>query len=67
MVAVPEVASASPSRTRSVVVLPAPLGPRKPRIDPDRTPKLSPSTATVSPYRLLSDSIAITPRRVGAR
>ena len=49
MVAVPDVAFASPSRMRRVVVFPAPFGPRKPRIEPRRTVKLSPSTATALP------------------
>ena len=36
-----------------VVDLPAPLGPRNPVTTPGRTSKLSPSTATVAPKRLL--------------
>jgi len=35
-----------------VVVLPAPLGPSRPRIEPGGTEKLNPSTARVSPNRL---------------
>ena len=45
----PRSAAASPSRIRSVVVLPAPLGPRKPQTLPAGTAKLSPSTAAVRP------------------
>ena len=44
---------------RTVVVLPAPLGPRIPRTDPVGTEKLMPSTATVSP-NFLTRSIAST-------
>ena len=35
--------------THSVVVFPAPLGPRKPRIEPARASKVRSSTATVLP------------------
>src|SRR5690349_21978183 len=45
---------------RMVVDLPAPLGPRNPVTTPDRTAKLSASTASLSPYRLLRLSTSIT-------
>src|SRR5687768_6203308 len=45
-----------------VVVLPAPLGPRKPRISPFLTTKEMPSTAVVRPYRLVRLSTSITDR-----
>src|SRR5262245_22320921 len=37
---------------RSVVVLPAPLGPRKPTISPARTAKSTPRTASTAPCRV---------------
>src|SRR5918995_6153987 len=51
--AVPEVGRVSPRSVRSVVVLPAPLGPRKPSTRPGLALKLSPSTATFAPKRLV--------------
>src|SRR5690606_31231397 len=56
----PLVARARPSTTRSVVVLPAPLGPRNPVTVPSRTEKLRSSIAVTAPKRLvrLSTSIA---------
>jgi hypothetical protein len=45
----PEVGRRSPSSARSVDVLPAPLGPRKPVMRPGAIAKLRPSTATVEP------------------
>src|SRR5262245_56036474 len=42
-----------------VVVLPAPLGPRKPRISPFCTEKETPSTAVVRPYLLVRFSTSI--------
>ena len=48
----PLVADSSPQSMRKVVVLPAPLGPRRPKISPRRTSKLTWSTATKSPKRL---------------
>src|SRR4249919_677681 len=38
---------------RSVVVLPAPLGPSRPVISPSRAAKLTPSTAFTTPLRVL--------------
>jgi len=49
IVAPPEVGWARPRMIRRVVVLPAPFGPRKPRIEPGRASKVRPSTATVLP------------------
>ncbi len=46
----PAVGVISPSIMRMVVVLPAPLGPRKPKISPRRTSTLRLSTASRSPY-----------------
>src|SRR5487761_791643 len=46
MRAVPDVGVSSPHSMRNVVVLPAPLAPRK--------PKISPLTALTTPYRLTS-------------
>ena len=43
-----------PATQRSVVVLPAPFGPTRPRISPARTSKPSASTATRSSKRLVS-------------
>ena len=48
-----------PSSIRSVVLLPAPLGPRKPVSRPGATEKLSPETASTLPKRLLRLSISI--------
>ena len=46
-VALPVVGAARPTRIRSVVVLPAPLGPRKPVTRPGSTVKLRLRTATL--------------------
>src|SRR5690606_17838608 len=46
-----------PSSMRSVVVLPAPLGPRKPYTSPRRTVRLTSLTANWSPYRLVNPSV----------
>src|SRR5664279_2708279 len=49
---------------RSVVVLPAPFGPRKPVTDPGWTVKLSRSTARMLPRKtLVSSSTTIRPSR----
>src|SRR5690348_15622860 len=45
---------------RSVVVLPQPLGPSRVRISPRRTSRLSPSTARIGPYDLLTSCSART-------
>jgi len=54
MVAVPDVGVTSPSSIRSVVVLPAPFGPRNPVTVPGRTAKVRSSTAVTAPKRLVS-------------
>ena len=53
IVASPSVGSASPSTTRIVVVLPAPLGPRNPVTRPRGTANDNPSTAVTSPNRFV--------------
>ncbi len=55
-VAEPDVGIVRPSSVRRVVVLPAPLGPRKPSTRPGSALKLRPSTASVAPKRLVSES-----------
>ena len=45
----PAVGRASPVRSRSVVVLPAPLGPSRPKTDPAGTSRSRPSTASTPP------------------
>src|SRR5262245_19957133 len=50
-IAVPEVGASSPHSIRIVVDLPAPCLPRKPKISPRRTSKLTSSTATNWPKR----------------
>jgi len=59
MRALPASGRAKPSRIRSVVVLPAPLGPRNPVTVPEGAVKLTPSTASVGPYRLLTSLTSI--------
>jgi len=56
---VPLVGRSSPAIIRMVVDLPAPFGPRNPVTTPGSTTKLSPSTAVLSPYRLVKPSISI--------
>src|SRR5919197_4921834 len=60
MVALPEVGCTRPSRMRSVVVLPAPFGPRKPVMRPSGTRNVSPSTAVAVRYRLRRSTTSIT-------
>src|SRR5271157_1256312 len=48
----PDVGFSSPQSMRIVVDLPAPFGPRKPKISPLRTVRLTWSTATKLPNRL---------------
>src|SRR5258705_3454216 len=55
----PVVGSSRPAIIRIVVDLPAPLGPRKPVTMPGWTTKSRPSTASLSPYRLLRVSTSI--------
>src|SRR5215813_394669 len=45
---------------RIVVVFPAPFGPRKPRISPGSTRKLTSSTAVTRPYRFVTCWTSIT-------
>src|SRR6202012_5352764 len=52
--AVPELGSARVHRILMVVDLPAPFGPRKPKVSPAATSKLIPRTASISPYFLVS-------------
>src|SRR6266540_693037 len=54
MVALPASGVTSPSSIRSVVVLPAPFGPRNPVIDPWSTVKLRSSTAVTAPKRIVN-------------
>src|SRR5215475_13592016 len=56
----PEVAVTSPSRIRSVVVLPAPFGPRKPNTWPASTVRSSPASAVVPRYLLVSPRHSMT-------
>src|ERR1700677_1026864 len=66
MVAVPAEGCTSPSSMRSVVVLPEPLGPRKPVTRPGATLKERSSTATTGPKCLVRPLISIgSPRVVG--
>ena len=51
-VTLPEVAGRKPVMIRRVVVLPAPFGPRNPRISPGATSKETSRTASTGPYRL---------------
>ena len=52
--AVPEVGRSSVVSIRSVVVLPAPFGPRKPTISPSSTVRSTPRTACTVRLRLLN-------------
>src|ERR1700680_2903933 len=58
-VALPSEGGRKHVRTRMVVVLPAPLGPRKPTICPFSTSNEILSTATVRAYRLVRPSTLI--------
>ena len=51
--ALPAVGRASPVRIRSVVVLPAPFGPSRPKTDPAGTSRSSPSSARTAPNRFV--------------
>ena len=59
---VPAVGRSSPSSIRIVVDLPAPFGPEEAGDTPGRTVKLRSSTATFSPYRLVSPIASIMER-----
>src|SRR5579863_6713547 len=68
--AVPSVGGKKHVKTRMVVVLPAPFGPRKPTICPFSTSKEMLSTATVRAYRLVRPStliIGCVPEKNGRR
>ncbi len=60
-----------PQRARMMVVLPEPLGPRKPKSSPQSRWKLTSSTAVTSPKRMVRCSALITTREattaLGAR
>ena len=58
-VAVPESGLSSVVRIRTVVVLPAPLGPSKPSTVPSATVRSRPSSAVTSPYVLTRPSATI--------
>src|SRR5262250_1197652 len=60
MVAVPPSGVTRPSSARSVVVFPAPFRPRNPATVPAPTSKLSSSTASTGPNRLVSPCTSIT-------
>jgi hypothetical protein len=51
--------ASSPRISRMVVDFPAPFGPRKPVTMPGRTVKVRPSTASLSPYRLVKPCASI--------
>src|SRR5579884_3933877 len=56
----PPSACRSPCRHSTVVVLPAPLGPSRPKISPAATSKDTSSTATIDPYILRSPRTSMT-------
>src|SRR2546425_732324 len=57
--AVPASGGSSVVRMRTAVVLPAPLGPSRPRMLPWGTARSSPSSAVTSPNRLTSPDVEI--------
>src|SRR5947209_19623070 len=61
----PAVGASSPSSTRMVVVLPEPLGPRKPKTEPAGTARSMPSTAATAPKRLVRPSVSMASSGVG--
>src|SRR5216117_1406236 len=66
MSACPLVGGKTPARMRSVVVFPAPFGPRKPTTSPGATPSETSSMAARPPKRFASCRASIT-RRPAAR
>ena len=64
-VADPEVGRTRPSTIRIVVLLPAPLGPRKPVTHPGRASKVRSSTACTRPKRFVSPRAAIAGDPIG--
>src|SRR5688500_11065787 len=63
----PSVGSRMPQSMRITVDLPEPFGPRKPKIDPRATEKLTSSTAVKLPNRLVSPSHSIIAPDMGER
>jgi len=59
MVALPALGVTRPKSMRSVVVLPAPLGPKNPTTCPESTVKSRWSTAVTDPNRLVNPSISM--------
>src|SRR6478735_7637471 len=57
--ALPDVGGVSPTMTRMVVDLPAPLGPRNPVTRPASAVKVTSSTAVKLPYLFVRESIVI--------
>ena len=55
----PEVGLSKPSSSLTAVVLPAPFGPRNPKISPRGTVIVSPASATVLPNRFVSSTVWI--------
>src|SRR5438045_94496 len=55
----PALGGKTPARIRIVVVLPAPLGPRKPTISPAATSKEMPRSASTAPKDLVSSRTAM--------
>jgi hypothetical protein len=66
MVAVPAVGSTRSSSIRSVVVFPAPFGPRNPVTRPGSTVNDKSSTALTPRYSFLSPQTSIRPREISA-
>src|SRR3954452_20022390 len=58
-IALPAVGDRSPVRRRMVVVLPAPLGPRKPKMSPSSTTKERSSTAWRPPNSFVRPTVSI--------
>src|SRR5579884_3995265 len=59
MLARPKVGFKNPRRVRIVVVLPAPFGPRKPKISPSSTTKVRSMIPRLRPYRLVSFAVSM--------
>src|SRR5665213_2658928 len=64
--AVPDVGLRSVQRTEMVVDLPAPLGPRNPKISPRRTARSMPRTASTVPYLFTRPVTSMTRSRVSS-
>jgi len=63
--ALPAVGRRMSSRSRIVVVLPAPLGPMKPKTSPRSTVRSSSSTAVSDPKRFVSPTVSTTDALMG--